>query len=384
MSTRRHRTIMIALALALLMAAATTPAQEPAEPSARAESSCIGCHRDTTPGITVTWELSAHGATSVLCIDCHGTDEQAVHSRQHPVDALRCGSCHSGALLEHSKGRHSRQSDISDISRSRTDCSSCHNSAASCQSCHSNHSTDPDISSRAEACGNCHNADSPLTRIWASSAHGALYAARGEPSCTTCHMEGGSHNISRGMASRRPADQRVEERGAMVGVCTSCHAPALALRSLEDADRLKSQGRALMEQARLTLDTQDIPPPHAFEATDSESRHLAAMASAYSAVRMGAYHQNRAVALRALSEMQRTLARIKARAGTMERIGALERRLDNLAARQAQGDNNNAGTDNTEALKRDLRALKDSLIKGELSKVDYQRGKDGLLDGAGL
>jgi len=380
MTIHRHRTIMIALALFLLTAVATTPAKEPAEPSVRAASSCIDCHRDTTPGITVTWELSAHGATNVLCIDCHGTDEQAAHSSQHTVDALRCGACHSGALFDHRLSRHSREPDASDVSMARTDCSACHSIAGSCQSCHSNHSTDPDISSRAEACGSCHNAETPLTRIWASSAHGALYAARGEPSCTSCHMEGGSHNISRGMASRRPADQRVEERGAMVGVCTSCHAPALALRSLEDADRLKSQARALMERARLTLDTQKNSPPHAFEATDRESRHLATMATAYRAVRMGAYHQNRAAALKALSDMQRSLARIKARAETMERIGALERRLDNLAARQAQ----DADTDTTEALKRDLRALKDSLIKDELSEVDYQRGKDELLDGAGL
>ena len=371
---------MTALALALLMAAATSPAQEPAEPSTQTDTSCIGCHRDTTPGITVTWELSAHGATNVLCIDCHGTNEQAAHSRQHTVDALRCGACHSGALFDHSKGRHSREPDASDVSRSRPDCTGCHSIAASCQSCHSNHSTDPDLGARAETCGACHNADSPLTRIWASSAHGALYAARGEPTCTTCHMEGGSHNISRGMASRRPADQRVEERGRMVGVCTSCHAPALAMRSLEDADRLKSQARALMENARLTLKTKKEPPPHAFEASDRESRQLAAMASAYRAVRMGAYHQNRAAALRALASMQRTLAKIKARAETMERIEALERRLDNLAARQAKS----ADTDSTEALKQDLRALKDSLIKGELSEQEYQRGKDELLDGAGL
>ena len=253
--------------------------------------------------------------------------------------------------------------------------------AYSCQSCHSSHSTDPDISSRAQTCGSCHNSDASLTRIWASSAHGPLYAARGEPTCVTCHMESGSHNTGRGMASSLPADKRVEQRGAMVGLCSSCHAPATAIRALEDADRMKSQARALMDRARLTLNTKNPPPPHAFEATDAESRLLAAMATAYKAVRMGAYHQNRAAALRALASMQRTLARIKGRAETLGRIEVLEQRVDNLAFRQAQ---NSADADTAEALKQDLRALKDSLIKGEVSEGEYQRGKDALLDGAGL
>ncbi|MCK4910570.1 MAG: hypothetical protein KAR83_02960 [Thermodesulfovibrionales bacterium] len=382
----RLMTIMITLAITMTVAVLipaltqmeTAAAEVREDSSAQNEGSCVDCHRDTTPGITATWEISAHGATNVPCTDCHGTDEQAAHDRKHTVDAERCGACHSGALADHRLGSHSKAMDAPGVKAA--DCTGCHRVAYSCQSCHSSHSTDPDISSRAQTCGACHNSDAPLTRIWASSAHGPLYAARGEPTCVTCHMEGGSHSTGRGMASSLPADKRVEQRGAMVGICTSCHAPATAIRALEDADRLKSQARALMDRARLTLDTKNQPPPHAFEATDAESRLLAAMATAYKAVRMGAYHQNRAVALRALASMQRTLASIKSRAETLERIKALEMRLDNLAARQAKS----AGTDSTEALKQDLRALKDSLIKGEVSEEEYQRDKDALLDGAGL
>ncbi len=375
-------TMTVAVLIPPLSQTGTAAAQGSEASSARNEGSCLGCHRDTTPGITATWERSAHGATNVLCTDCHGTDEQAAHDRRQTVDAARCGACHSGALADHRLGPHSRA--LKAPGARAADCTGCHRVASTCQSCHSNHSTDPDISTQARTCGVCHNSDASLTRIWASSAHGPLYAARGEPSCVTCHMEGGSHNTGRGMASSLPADKRVKERGMMVGICTSCHAPATAIRALEDADRMKSQARALMDRARLTLNTKNQPPPHAFEATDPESRLLAAMATAYKAVRMGAYHQNRAVALRALASMQRTLARIKGRAETLRRIEALEQRLDNLAARKDQGDNNNASADTAWALKQDLRALKDSLIKGEISEGEYQRGKDKLLSGAGL
>ena len=43
-----------------------------ASPEAAEASSCIGCHREATPGVVTDWELSRHSAAGVECSLCHG------------------------------------------------------------------------------------------------------------------------------------------------------------------------------------------------------------------------------------------------------------------------------------------------------------------------
>lgn len=366
-------------------------AEEPSTLANSPEPPCTGCHRDTTPGIYDAWDLSAHAVASVLCTDCHQSDTQAAHGARRPrtsVSSQTCGPCHSGAFMGHKLGAHSKALDAPGA-RSRQ-CTSCHRVADRCDACHTRHSTDADILMKPAACGVCHNVEVPLTRIWKGSAHGAIFAARGEPSCTSCHMDGGSHNISRALASGRPADAKEAERGEMVARCSECHTPSLARRALEDADRLQSQARAIMDEARTSLGLEASPaqPPlhaRASDLSDGRSRMLASMETYYRAVAMGAYHQNPGAAMKAMTSLSAKLSRIKVSVGKRGRMESLEQRMDNLAGRRAQETSwPETPESEGEKLKRQLRSLKDRLLSGELDDMVYQELKDDLLDEAGL
>lgn len=386
-------TLMAVIFLAALLAAAPSRAEETAPQLSGGP--CLDCHRATTAGITVTWELSAHGVTAVHCQDCHASKVEVAHRGKSRVNAKRCGGCHSGALTDVNKGRHSVALNAPGV-KGNAACTPCHRIADSCETCHSRHSTEPDISGRPETCGACHEAEAPLLNILATSAHGALHAAQGEPSCTTCHMNGGDHNISRGLAADRPENEKASQRGFMLEICARCHTPAFAKKALSSADRLRSQARAIVEEAKGLATGQNksaTRPPHALAGTEnntSEGYNLASMHKAYRTVVLGAYHQNQAATLRAMSTLKATLSKIKTTANTLKRIEALEKRVQNLArastvtASGATVSNGSNGDNAAEALKRSLRTLKDSLLSAEIDKGEYQKRKDALLNEAGL
>ena len=96
--------------------------------------------------------------------------------------------------------------------------------------------------------------------MWATSRHGVLYKQKGEnasPSCATCHMRNGSHNVSRGISSIIPASQqakRKEERNFMLDICSQCHTRAFSSTNLDDADRIGEQSALLVEEARAIIE----------------------------------------------------------------------------------------------------------------------------------
>jgi len=83
------------------------------------------------------------------------------------------------------------------------------------------------------------------------------------PRCVTCHMPGGTHNSSFGIA-RGPAGtksqvvdlkqapiSKAEEqrrREEMIGVCTGCHSRRFAKEHLDNADQVKEAGFRLQDQ----------------------------------------------------------------------------------------------------------------------------------------
>ena len=388
------RPALLALAFMVLIPVSLALAEEPSTHANSPRPPCAGCHRDTTPGIYDAWDLSAHAMANVLCTDCHQSDTQVAHSARSPrtsVGSETCGPCHSGAFMGHKLGAHSRALDAPGA-RSRQ-CAQCHRVADRCDACHTRHSTDADISMKPATCGVCHNVDVPLTRIWKGSAHGALFAARGEPSCASCHMDGGSHNISRALASGRPAQVKEAERGEMVARCSECHTPSLARRALEDADRLQSQARAIMDEARKSLGRKASPAELPLHARASEnigghSRMLASLASietSYRAVALGAYHQNLGAAMKAMASLRAKLAKLKATAHMRGQMESLEQRMDNLASRTtSRPETSETPETGNEKLKHRLRALKDRLLSGKITDEGYQKQKDALLDEAGL
>jgi hypothetical protein len=344
------------------------------------DDKCFDCHRDTTPGISVTWELSVHGAMNVICAACHGSDVQNSHDGLAPVDSKRCGKCHKEELLAHQSGGHSY---IKEPASFAGECMSCHRVISSCDSCHTRHSTEPDIPLKAEVCTSCHGVEVPFYNIFRSSAHGAVYAARGEPGCTSCHMNEGTHNVSIGLSSGEPADRFTKARGKMVEVCASCHTNSFASNALERADRINSEARALMERAREILNAGPIGMPHHARAAEAETpkeQLLGAIERAYRKTTIAAYHQSQGATQRAMEQLKGKLIRAASLVKRKNRITQLEKRLDNLAGKSSQASEQNI----SETIKNDLRALKDQLIKGEIDESKYSKHKDELLDRAGL
>ena len=85
------------------------------------------------------------------------------------------------------------------------------------------------------------------------------------PRCVTCHMPGGTHNssfgIARGPAGTRSAvvdlkevpiskEEEERRREEMIGVCTGCHSRRFAREQLENADRVKEEGFQLQEKGK--------------------------------------------------------------------------------------------------------------------------------------
>lgn len=257
---------------------------------------CISCHRQKTAATVQQWEESAHARANVGCADCHGTDHAAIEKGDQRVATTTCGKCHPKAYQTHTASRHgmglhsgwgctrnlpnrdSREcafchdKDSSKIlstvhcarflkqsvEMAEIGCNRCHQVESSCSSCHTGHITDLKVVRDPNVCAVCHmGPDHPQWEMWQTSRHGTLHATRGDqngPSCQTCHMPGGSHDVSRGITmssgmTSYPAVTATKERATMLERCSSCHAPAVARRELERNDAVHRQSLKLVKEA---------------------------------------------------------------------------------------------------------------------------------------
>jgi hypothetical protein len=263
--------------------------------TALAADSCLECHREKTPGAVRQWEQSAH-AGKVGCADCHGSDHGRIEEGSAVVDTRVCGRCHEEALHQHVASRHgmglhsgwgcTRNLDGRDPKECRfcheegstrplstvhcarflkqtsemgeAGCNRCHNVESSCASCHTSHNTDLGIVRDPAVCAKCHmGPDHPQWETWQTSQHGTLYATAGPqvgPSCQTCHMPSGTHDVSRGLTATPgmalyPEKELAARRDAMVRVCTACHAERFAREELARGDAIRGQSLALVKEA---------------------------------------------------------------------------------------------------------------------------------------
>lgn len=258
-------------------------------------SDCVECHRDATPGAVIQWRASAHAET-VGCAECHGDDHDRTLRGEAPVDAKVCGRCHEEAYNEHVASKHgmglhsgwgcTRNLKTRDPHECRfcheegstqpkttvqcarfltqsaemrsLGCNRCHQIETSCASCHTNHLTDLSSVRRPEVCATCHmGPDHPQWEMWQTSRHGILYATLGEssgPTCQTCHMANGTHDVSVGI-TMTPAMQpfsdavRARNRAEMIALCRQCHSPSFAERELAAGDAILAQSQALIDEA---------------------------------------------------------------------------------------------------------------------------------------
>ena len=210
--------------------AAEAPADDPA-------GTCVGCHEGITPGIVSDWRLSKHSQEDVSCDACHGTG----HSSASDVDKVSlptpetCAECHEERVEEYKKGKHAlawaamkAMPTTHGLPAALTDgqkgCGGCHKiglkseeeikqlkedgnvfGSSACDSCHTRHTFSKKEALQPQACQTCHMGfDHPQWEMWSSSKHGvrALLRQNGTlddgvsaPTCQTCHMQDGNHEV---------------------------------------------------------------------------------------------------------------------------------------------------------------------------------------------
>lgn len=432
-----------------LLACITTALFLTAQPSFAADP-CLACHEKETPGVVEYWKKSTHFQNQVGCASCHGSSIEANHQRTVTVDAAKCGSCHKTAFSDHGRSKHGiggktgrgctrNQERSEDQQKScslchkpgstlpvvatecamflaqspamqRQGCSACHRVETGCDTCHTQHGTDLGAARNPGTCGTCHmGPDHPQLEAWETSRHGVLFKNAGEaaaPSCVTCHMQAGSHNVSKGISSGVPmgsAELKKQERKRMLDICAACHTRAFSARTLDDADRIMEQSSALVSEARSIIDglKKDgllLPPlserpahplfgnslelgPHMlYENLSLVESLFFKMKAFYAATTVkGAFHQNPDYThWFGNAPLKLALSEIKSEGALLRTIDRLRKRIDNLAPAGEEARNEPAD------IRKKLRALNEKLLKGEIAEQDYQMRKNTLLDEEGL
>ena len=393
---------------------------------------CLDCH--SRSGAYRQLQASAH--TGFDCRTCHGSDHDRIDQGTARVDAEVCGRCHRQELAQHRASRHGlglhagwgctraqperdrrecafchRQGDSRPLSAvqcarflkqssamGEIGCNRCHMVENSCASCHGNHLTDQRIVRDPTVCAKCHmGPDHPQWEAWETSRHGALFRSTGPaagPTCQRCHMPQGTHDVSGGLTappSGEPyaAAKFATQRERMLRVCQDCHARGFAERDLGNADAVRTQTLAMVDEARRLireLDDRSLldpapaeRPPHPQRGRELvldgtmlyedishiESLYFRLNKFAAAQTFKGAYHQNPAYAhwygnagvKLLLSDIRAEARRLKASAGE-----------DNTAVVSDEGG------------EEELRVLQKQHQRGEISDQEYAERKQRILD----
>ena len=198
---------------------------------------CIDCHTKKTPDIVSDWKLSHHSQVGVTCVACHGdqhTSETDVSKVRIPTPET-CGQCHETQVSQYSKGKHAAAWAAMKamptihwqpmaMTEGEKGCGGCHKiglktpteivelrqggaefGAASCDACHTRHTFSAEEARQPQACETCHMGfDHPQWEMYSSSKHGVRHELRqlkvlpadaAAPTCQTCHMQDGNHEV---------------------------------------------------------------------------------------------------------------------------------------------------------------------------------------------
>jgi hydroxylamine dehydrogenase len=198
---------------------------------------CIECHTKVTPNIVSDWKLSRHSQLEVTCVVCHGDR----HSSAADVAKVKiptpetCANCHQSQVEQFNKGKHAiawaAMKAMPTIhwqpmamTEGEKGCGGCHKignktpneilelrqngsefGAAQCDACHTRHTFSVEEAKQPQACETCHMGfDHPQWEMYSSSKHGVredlkqrkmLPADAAAPTCQTCHMQNGNHEV---------------------------------------------------------------------------------------------------------------------------------------------------------------------------------------------
>jgi len=212
-------------------------AQYPTETKFVVTRKCIECHAEITPNIVADWKLSKHSKNMVSCSVCHDADhmsEDDVH-KVKSVKPDRCIKCHQVLGDQFKKGKHALAWKAMKtmptthwqpmaLIEGMKGCGGCHKiglktreeigqlkkegsmfGLASCDACHTRHIFSVKEARQPQACQTCHMGfDHPQWEMYSTSKHGVRYFLKqngilpestAAPTCQTCHMEGGDHEV---------------------------------------------------------------------------------------------------------------------------------------------------------------------------------------------
>ncbi len=399
-------------------------AQVPAE---KTPASCVSCHKAVTPALVADWQLSKHAANGVECSSCHGDQHRsAADTTKATIPTPEtCATCHEERVAQFKRGKHAfawaamkamptTHALPVAMREGLKGCGGCHKiglkseqeikelkasgagfGLASCDACHTRHTFSVVEARQPQACQTCHMGfDHPQWEMYSASKHGVRYLLKQAkvlppetpaPSCQTCHMPDGNHEVrtpwgflavrlplpedpqwaadqttilqalgvldpegkptprlevvKKAQVARLTAEEFRKEREKLVKVCTQCHAPRFAQEQLQRGDEMIREAdhllaEAIREVASLYRDNiLPKPPsyPHAFPdlltfhdaPTPIEQKLFVMHLEHRMRAFQGTFHANPDYALwYGWSELKRDLAEIKAMAAELRRAHA--------------------------------------------------------------
>jgi len=198
---------------------------------------CVDCHKKTTPSIVTDWQLSKHSKNNITCAECHGDQHKSaadVAKAKIPT-ADTCAACHPERVAQFKKGKHAfawaamkamptTHWHPMALIEGMKGCGGCHKIGlkseqeikelkkegsgfgfASCDACHTRHTFSVVEARQPQACQTCHMGfDHPQWEMFSGSKHGVRYllkqvkvlpADTAAPTCQTCHMQDGNHEV---------------------------------------------------------------------------------------------------------------------------------------------------------------------------------------------
>lgn len=302
-----------------------------------AASKCVECHTKVTPKIVNDWQLSKHSSEEVDCSDCHGDrhmSKEDVNLAEIPTPET-CADCHEDGVKQFKAGKHAFAWAAMNamptihwqpmaLIEGKKGCGGCHKiglkskdeianlkkqglgyGIASCDACHTRHMFSIEEARQPQACQTCHMGfDHPQWEMYSSSKHGVRYLLKQQgilpkeaaaPTCQTCHMQDGNHEVRTGwgfLAVRLPlpedpqwkedritilkalgvldpegnptgrlevvkaaqvarltAEDFNKEREKMLNTCSQCHSKNFAANELTKADSIIKRADRLMAEA---------------------------------------------------------------------------------------------------------------------------------------
>jgi hydroxylamine dehydrogenase len=198
---------------------------------------CVSCHEKTTPGAVTDWKLSKHFEVEVGCDSCHGDAHTNADNVEKvlTVTPATCSNCHMERFEQYKAGKHAlawaalvsmptTHYKPMELIGGQKGCGGCHKVGlkseeeiaglkangstfghAACDSCHTRHTFSVAEAREPEACASCHMGfDHPQWEMYSTSKHGIRHTLKRDgilpetaaaPTCQTCHMPDGNHEV---------------------------------------------------------------------------------------------------------------------------------------------------------------------------------------------